>query len=239
MGPLRERQRGAVLNWFLFAFSSILSATLRLLTCVPLPGSPHTYLYFDGNRDCSTAVWRVPLALLLVFLVGFVVFLPLFTFRLHRRRLSASGFHRVLCEHYRPEFYWFECALILQRLLLAFLGAFLPSSPVLRLVLMTLVCLCATVTHILVRPFASPSTQRLQTTLQLSLLVVSVCNIVPAAMVELGGISGGGGASTIAHGSQALLAVLEIAFVYVVPIAAILLSVPVGGLINPLLVLFR
>lgn len=119
---------------------------------------------------------------------------------------------------------------------LAFLSTFLVSTPLLRLLLMGLVCVTAT---LVLRPFASPGAQRLQTQLQVCLLVVSMCNIVPASQVELGGVSGGGSAASVSPASQGLLAVLEVVFVYVLPIAAVLSSVPVGGLINPLLVLFR
>lgn len=236
--PLPERMKGAVLNWFLFAYSAILSATLRLLSCVRVPGESGTFLFQDATRSCSSAAWQAPLFIVVTFVVGFAVLMPLITFKAYRRRIVGRGVYRVLCEQYTGPCYWWESVLIMQRLVLSFLNTFAVTMPVLRLVLATLVCLCCTVGHILARPMQDGAAQRLQTILQFSLLVVVISNITPAHSIELadGGLNS---LSSAATQTTRLLSTLDLLFVYIVPILAIVTSVPASSWVNPVVVLFR
>ena len=233
--PLMERVKGSAINWFLFAYSSILNATLRLLSCVTVPGVSGTYLFADGNRLCSSAAWQGPLFIVVVFVVGFGVLMPVITFRVHRRRIQRRGVYRILCEQYRPECYWWESVLIAQRLLLSFLATFAAATPVLRMVLSALVCLCCTVAHLHFRPMNTSQAQQLQTLFQFSLLVVVICNVSPAYQLEVADSTTTGGNGTSAR----LLNTLDLLFIYILPIVAILASVPVQSWVNPIMVLFH
>ena len=43
-----------------------------------------------------------------VLLVVFALALPMVAFRVHRLKISGSGVHRVLCQAYREEFWYWE-----------------------------------------------------------------------------------------------------------------------------------
>lgn len=94
------------------AYSSILNATLSLLSCVSVPGAAGKFLFQDATRSCTRASWQAPLFIVVVFVVGFALTLPLVTYRVHRKRIAGNGIHRVLCEGYKPRFYYWESVLI-------------------------------------------------------------------------------------------------------------------------------
>lgn len=112
MLPLSDRVKGACMNWFLFTYTTVLSTTLKLLSCVSVPGAPHTYLYLNATRDCSSTGWLVPLYVVLVLLVGGCVALPFFTRFLHHSPDKLPGVYRVLTDPYTDECYWWEGALL-------------------------------------------------------------------------------------------------------------------------------
>ena len=51
----------AVVNLVLFGYSSLVTATVKLLFCVTVPGEVPSlrFLYLDATRQCSSSGWQV------------------------------------------------------------------------------------------------------------------------------------------------------------------------------------
>lgn len=237
--PWKERLKGATLTFILFSYTSILSATLRLLSCYSMPGATGKYLFLDATVSCDATGWQAPLYVIVICVVGFAVALPLLTFAVRRRGLlTFSAVHRVLCEPYKSAFYYWESILLVQRLALAFLDTFAVAYPVPRLVLAGLLVGAVTMAQTVLRPQYYHTSYRLQSTLQASLLVIILINLGPAQTAQ-----------TLQLGPQTLslpqavtnrLAdTLEILFVYIVPLTAIFASAPVSSWLNPISELIR
>lgn len=219
---LPHRIKGAALNWFLFTYTSALSATLKLLLCIPLTGTNNTYLFLDANRMCASE-WLAPLYTVLVCMLGFALVLPLLTLYLHRHISSSrhTGIYRILTDPYRLECYWWECVLLVQRLLLSVFNTFLAHAPVVRLLLAGLVCLTAATLHLLFRPIHDPGTQRTQTVFQFSLLALILVNLSVAQTVENAQESAFAPVDPYDAVSTTVQQSVVVAFVYVVPILAL------------------
>lgn len=181
--PLPDRMIGATLNWFLFTYSSVLAATFKLLLCIPFAGLPNTYLYLDANQEC-TAQWTAPLYIVMVCLLGFAVVLPILMRLKQKWAPRHPGVYRILTDPYRDECYWWECVLLVQRLVLSVLNTFMAHTPVLRMLLAGLVCTISAFLHLMYRPILDGPTQAIQTLFQFSLIMVVVVNVAVAQTVQ-------------------------------------------------------
>jgi hypothetical protein len=207
-------------------------------SCVTVPGTTSAVLFLDANRVCS-AGWLAPLYLVLVCLVVFALVLPWIAQRLHRARITGkSPYARILLEPYTESCYYWEAVLLAQRLALSFLSVFALEYPVLRCMLSVFVCLACCVANMALRPFHDQSAHKLQTVLQLCLVILAMCSIVPAHNKEAS-FQEGGPESAASRKSSELLVVAEVLFTLVLPIAAIVTSLPRSAWLNPIAVLFR
>jgi hypothetical protein len=104
---LRARAWGAALNLSLFAYSTWVSSSFRLLNCVAVPGEHGSkrFLFIDASKQCSMAHtgWQLPVYIVMALLIAFPVGLFFAVRRLHlhpSRRLqtsdTAQALHRVL-----------------------------------------------------------------------------------------------------------------------------------------------
>lgn len=235
--PMIDKTKGAALTWFLFGYSSILSTTLTLLSCVQVPGESGTYL-FRGATVACTQTWRGPLVFVTVVLFLFAACLPLLAYTVKRAHTRADrkgrpdSMYRTLCEPFHDKVYWWEAVLVTQRLLMACLDTFLAQFPVFRLIFACFLSLFCTVAHILVSPMTLASTQRLQTSLQICLLVVTVCYIPQAQVTEQAapGVLASSRAESL---SASFLLAVQVAFMYVVPLISVILCAPKSVWANP------
>ena len=223
--PLKTRLKGSALNWFLFTYTSALSATLKLLSCVDVPGSDRKHLFMNASLDCSSVAWMVPLYIVLVVLVGVVIALPFVTVYLHKHQHIHRGMYRALSDPYRRECYWWESVLLSQRLLLSFFCTFLVQYPVFRLVLAGMVCLVCTFLHLSYKPIHSPHGQMAQAVFQFSLLAVIMVNIAMAQLVQdakdnMSAMSSH--ANKLAMGAHESL---DLLFIYVLPLGALFVAI--------------
>ena len=216
MLPLHTRVKGAALNWLLMAYDSILLATLRLLTCVSIPGRTGTYLYYDANRSCSSAKWLGPLVVLLVLGVLFALLLPVITVYLRRNEVRFPGMYRNLTEHFNDDTYWWESVLLMQRLLLLFFSTFLSPFPTLRAMMTAFVCVTGLMLHMYFKPMHHKRMQLLQGVFLSSLVVLSLANIVAATNLQNATVQAAS-LSTAVSIARHLVLVLNFVFVYVVP----------------------
>lgn len=221
--PLPQRLAGAIFNWFLFTYSSVLSATLKLLLCVPLPGTGQSFLFLNANQECTDS-WRGSLSVLLACLCGFAVLLPLLMWRKKGWSGRYPGVYRVLTDPYREGCYWWECVLLAQRLLLSLFNTFLVHIPVMRLMLSGVVCIVASFLHLLYRPLDDTATQGTQTLLQFCLLVVVLGNTAVAEAVQ----EAQHGNTSSTFDTLSYQAVIDVAFVYVVPVAVACVRLVIG-----------
>jgi hypothetical protein len=173
--PFHQRLKGAALNWFLFTYSSILTATLNLLLCVSVAGYDGTYLFSDATVACDAGGWQAPLYIAVVLIVGFAAALPFFSRYIHKTHYKL-GMHAILCSIYKDAYPWWESVLLAQRLLLSFFRVFLVRYPVLRLQLAGWVCLASLLLHLGAKPMVFRDAQHMQTLLQICLIVLVVSN---------------------------------------------------------------
>lgn len=220
--------QGAALAWLLFAFTPLLSTTLTFLTCVSVPGSPGLYVFKHAAQEC-TAEWVAPLLLAAAALVVFAVCLHRLARAAVRHRAAGvvTTTHQILCAPYHPAYFWWESVLVWQRLVMAGLDAGLVNFPVARLLTSAVLCVVCAVAHMSARPVVNAHTQRLQTCLQASLVVV-VLTYLPQAQSLQQAVP-----SMVAHSSSAVLrsnqltVALQLVFTYAVPLGGIILLAPV------------
>lgn len=223
-----DRLKGALMNWFLFTYTSVLSTTLKFLSCVSVPGQPDTYMFLNATLDCNTTAWLAPLYLVLLVLVGGSAALPWFIRYLHRRPQKLPGVYRILTDPYTDKCYWWEAALLAQRLLLAFFNTFLAQNPLLHLLFAALVCLISAFLHLVLRPIRHPRTQISQTAFQFSLVVTTIVNVAWAQFAQ-DSQDGSLVLSASAARARDILDTLTLLFVYIVPAAAIALPLALNA----------
>lgn len=212
--PLRARGLAALLTWALFTYSSVLSTTLLLLSCVSVPGAPSTYLFLDANRDCSSAGWVGPLTAVCVCVLALAAFVPYAALLLHRRRVAYPALYWVLCGPFTDGAYWWESVLLAQRTALLSLSAGLVQYPVPRLLAAGCVCMLCFAVHLTYKPLQHHAMQHLQTLFQGCLLVTVMANVAVAQTAE---VPLGAQSPAAADAVNAL----QLLCVYVLPVGAV------------------
>ena len=139
----RARLVTAAVNFALTAYATVTTATMKMLHCVSVPGTPTTQqrLFIRSSLVCDFTGWQLPEMLSLVILLTAPVLLPFFAawsrrppspgysteFQVVRgpgklqgsRRLADDvrvGIRRALTGSYKPATYWWEAVLMVQRL---------------------------------------------------------------------------------------------------------------------------
>ena len=114
----------ASVNFGLTAYATLTVAALKMLHCVWVPGTPlsERRLFIRGSVVCEYSGWQAPYILLVAFLVAIPATLP-FAAAWSRRRGGAPwivdvrlGVRRALVDSYHHRAYWWEAALMAQRL---------------------------------------------------------------------------------------------------------------------------
>jgi hypothetical protein len=116
---------------------------------------------------------------------------------------------------YRRDVYYWECVLMVQRLLLALLFTFGSSDATLRTVVSSLLCALYLALHVVVQPLRLQRTNALQTALLLCLFVVAEANVPAATDASVDGLS------TVRHSTRNALFHLEMVCRHFVPATAV------------------
>ena len=229
---MRARYLVAVINFVLFSYAVFLGTVVKLLHCVSLPsaGSQISVLFIQGTRVCDYGGWQLVFVAATIALVAVAVTLPLVTVW-GMRALGSSGsllddthlaLKRALIGPYRPQWYLWECVLLLHRTVLSLVYTFLASQPTLQAVLLVLTCAVALVMTTSARPFLNPLSQSLQVLFLSCLVAVAVLSVVSSCVLQFGAIE----SPTLDH----LLSSLQqtaLLIGYVVPVVAFIAAVVV------------
>lgn len=181
-------------------YAALTVACTKLLHCVQVPGTPshQSFLFIQGSKQCNYLGWQL---LPVVFVAGLVV-VPLLlphAASWSRRPHGASdsptrqqwrlAVRLALVESYDQAWYWWESALMAQRLALALVYTFLSSFPGIQALVLATMCAVFCAVHNLCRPLRSPQAQSLQGVLLLCLTVRALVGVLQEG-VALGGGSG-------------------------------------------------
>ncbi len=131
----RARLTTAAVNYFLTACSTLTVAVVKMLHCVWVPGTPQgqRHLFIRATQLCAYGAWQLPYLLLLILLIAIVLVLPwVAAWSLRSPTASTAiahssswtlltadvraGVRWALVESYKPTAYWWEAALLGQRL---------------------------------------------------------------------------------------------------------------------------
>ena len=124
----------ASVNFGLTAYATLTVAAIKMLHCVWVPGTPLTQrrLFVRASVVCSFSGWQAPYVLLVVLLVTVPALLP-FAAAWSRKPGGTAwdqdvrvGVRRALVDCYHPKAYWWEAALMAQRLVRRCLSAVSP-----------------------------------------------------------------------------------------------------------------
>jgi hypothetical protein len=128
-GSLSKRARlmAAAVNTTLTMSSTLTVASVKLLRCVHVPGTPagEQRLFLQADTECQFGGWQLPFLVLLAVLLSLPVLLPFFARWAERAPPSPGvgwvadlrvGARRALVEVYSPSTPWWEAVLLVQRL---------------------------------------------------------------------------------------------------------------------------
>lgn len=236
--PLRARLVCAGVNFGVSLYTTLTLAMMKLLHCVPLPGTaPGTsWLFLDGTRACAYGGWQGGLVVVLVVLCAAPLALPRLSqwasprpsASAHSTATSMSpllrdlrwGVHRALCAPYSTTLHYWEGVLMVQRAVLAALSVFLASSrPGVGVQASTLLSMGFLLLQVVVGPLRDPAAQRLQGVLLFSLAVLALASAPAAERQESASVATGFGAP-----SESLARGLRVVFGSVVPLVAVVAS---------------
>lgn len=237
---LRVRYLTAAVNFGVTAYATLTLATMRMLHCVRVPGTApgSRRLFIRGSVECDYTGWQLPYLGLLVVLVAVPLVLPfaaawsrreggLYSLNpLERGRGMRAGWRedvrlgvrQAIVDSYSPTTYWWEAALMAQRLILGVVFTFGGEQPGVQAIVLTLLCGSLGYLHLLLVPMRSPDSQDLQAALlfcltALALSSTSFADSLEAAFAASTGISEAPSASLAAR--------LQLVFGLVVPAAAL------------------
>ena len=179
-------------------YAALTVACTKLLHCVWVPGtaSHRRFLFVRGTVECEYLGWQLPLVAAVAALVAIPLLLP-FAARWSlappgaRAAVAGAGcaatspgagsvpvsqqwrlaVRLALVESYHRQWYWWESALMAQRLVLALLYTFLSAAPGSQALLLGTLCAVFCTVHHACRPMRSPQAQTLQGALLMCLSV--------------------------------------------------------------------
>lgn len=176
----------------LFTYSTVAFTTLNLLHCVRVEGFDSLLLFRSAVVQCYTA-WQGCLFVLLALLCC-VPGLVLALLRRQRERiasvLSQANSHTrhpvlsLLTVPFTAHASWWSGVLLAQVLLFNAVGV-LVRDDAQRALLLAALALAALLLHLLVRPFAEPRVQHLQTTSLVCWCVLALLNVTAATAASL------------------------------------------------------
>lgn len=188
-GSLSHRARvvTAAANFLLTAYATLTVATIKMLHCVWVPGTPshERRLFIRGTQVCDYTGWQLPYFLVLALLTAAPLLLPFVSIwsiqtrgaALHRAGPPTfkddlrRGLRRALVESYNDNAPWWESVLMAQRLVLAMVYTFASSDPGVQSLFLTLLCVGFFAWHLLTAPLRSQQSQTLQSMMLLACLV--------------------------------------------------------------------
>ncbi len=118
----------AAVNFGLSAYAAVSAASMRLLHCVHVPGSPpaERRLFIRGSVTCDYTGWQFPLVLILAVLVATPIVLPMAAAWSVKKagprgskfcgRSGRIGVRRALVDMYVDRHFWWEAVMMAQRL---------------------------------------------------------------------------------------------------------------------------
>jgi len=171
----------------LFAYSSLVHTTLKLLRCekcAPKDLLSPRCLVIQRDVLCSAVGWQAPLWILLAFLFLFPGLLAAFLRHAIRESRRGSEDYALvvanMCSVYHDKVYWWEGVLLLQRFILNVVHTFGAELPLARSLIAIAVCLGFLLLHMSVRPMRHSAGAAAQTTFQTCLLCIAIlsCTLV-------------------------------------------------------------
>lgn len=218
----------AAVNFGLTAYATLTVAALKMLHCVWVPGTPseERRLFVQASVVCNYSGWQVPYILLVAILVAIPAVLPFAAAWSCRPGGSVwdtdvrLGVRRAVVDSYHQRAYWWEAALMAQRLSLGLTVTFGASKPGVQAIVMTLLCFTFGYMHTIVAPMRPSTAQTLQSVLLFCLGVVAL-SATPFANALEGAVASPG--STNYDTPSGLLATrLQMALGVVTPLLALL-----------------
>ena len=234
--PLRSRWVSGAITLALQAYATFTSTTVKVLHCITLPGSSARalYLFIQGSVACHFGGWQAGYVLALALLCALVFPLPVVArWAMHASNGIAGlratdlqlGFKRALVSSYKPVVYWWESVLLLHRLSLALLYAFMAHAPVIQSAMSVLICVLMFGLHSFVRPMRTGLVQTYQSALYLCLIVVALSRMFAASQLQL---AVGSFVQQETRATMDVFETLTIVFGYVVPFVMFFAMFAVG-----------
>ena len=124
------------------------------------------------------------------------------------RRDVILGVRRAIVSSYRPETYYWEAALLTQRLVLSLLFSFGSAAPGVRSLVVEVLCVIAVVLHVAMQPLRSRVSQLLQTWLLFCLCIVALCGMPFAIALDSAAESTSGAAFSLAYGATTVFGII-------------------------------
>ena len=224
LGVLRQALVGGYLAVLQLVHIAVTLAALGVLACEAHAADGTWRLQAEPAVPCYTAAWRRMVAAACAALVLFTCGLPLLcTWLLRRRRhrlheRETQLRYGLLYRRYERRVYWFEAAVIVRKVLMGVVRAFLAQRPAVQAVCALAVLGAALAVHEGAWPYRSRSANQLERALlvacvlvvSLGLGVLSVADAAPAVATALsvrrGTAVGGGGGDALprAHAARGL-----------------------------------